>query len=97
MHTSVQPFNVSATTSTIPLAGAIAGEIRKDGKCVLQAIGAAAVNQALKAVAASRSFLEPDGIHVYLIPSFVNVMMNGKEITAMKFEVEAFDNECVVA
>jgi stage V sporulation protein S len=54
----------------------------------VQAIGAGAVNQAVKACAIARSFLENDGLNIVCIPSFVEVVIDGKERTALRLVVE---------
>jgi stage V sporulation protein S len=54
----------------------------------VQAIGAGAVNQALKAVTIARGFLELDGINVVLVPSFTDVDIGGQQRTAMRLSVE---------
>ena len=81
-------LRVSSQTGARPLAGAIAGVVRENGRAELQAIGAAAVNQATKAVAIARDYLEWDGLVIVLIPSFVSVMIGDQEKTAIKFIVE---------
>jgi stage V sporulation protein S len=63
--------------------------IRNNGRAELQAIGAAAVNQAIKAVAIAREFLVHDGLDIVLIPSFTQVMIGDQEKSALRFMVEA--------
>jgi len=70
------------------LAGAIAGVVREHGRAEMQAIGAASVNQAVKAVAIARGFLELEGIEVVLVPTFTRVMIGDEEKTAIRFTVE---------
>jgi stage V sporulation protein S len=62
--------------------------IREKKHAEVQAIGAGAVNQAVKALVLARSFLEQDGIDVIFIPEFANVEIDGKVRTAIKFVVE---------
>jgi stage V sporulation protein S len=81
-------IKVAATSRSPAVAGAIAGVIRERGRAEVQAIGANAVNQAVKAVAIARGFLVPDGIDVICVPAFVNVHIDGKERTALRFIVE---------
>lgn len=81
-------LRVSATSPARALAGAIAGVIRENGRAELQAIGAAAVNQAVKAAAIARGFLELEGIDVVVVPSFTKGMIGGQEKTAIRFVVE---------
>jgi stage V sporulation protein S len=81
-------IKVAAKSRSTSVAGAIAGVIRESGRAEVQAIGAGAVNQALKAVAIARGYLELDGIDVVCIPSFVEVEIEGQERTAIKLAVE---------
>ncbi|MDU5949583.1 MAG: stage V sporulation protein S [Paenibacillus macerans] len=89
-------FKVSSKSSVNALAGAVAGVIRdgRDGKVKLelQAVGAAAVNQALKAVAVARGYVSSQGINLTCIPAFVDVVIEGKQRTAMKLIVEFGSN-----
>ena len=70
------------------VAGALAGCIREQGIAELQAIGAGAVNQAVKAVAIARGFLSAVNIDLICIPEFTEITLNGEQCTAMKFTVE---------
>jgi len=81
-------IKVAATSRSTAVAGAIAGVVREQGRVDVQAIGAGAVNQAVKAVAIARSYLELDSIDVICIPSFVEVMIGGQERTAVRLSVE---------
>ncbi|MFN2299930.1 MAG: stage V sporulation protein S [Anaerolineales bacterium] len=81
-------IKVSAESKTSAVAGAIAGVLREHKHAEVQAIGAGAVNQAVKACAIARSFLENDGWQIVCIPSFVEVEIDGKERTALRLVVE---------
>jgi len=81
-------LKVSARSRSTAVAGAIAGTVREYGRAEAQAIGAGAVNQAVKAVAIARGFLAIDGIDVICIPAFTEVIIDGQERTAMKLIVE---------
>ncbi|BCX02901.1 MAG: stage V sporulation protein S [Candidatus Brachytrichaceae bacterium NZ_4S206] len=81
-------IKVSATSRSTAVAGAIAGVVREHGRAEVQAIGAGAVNQAVKAAAIARGYLLLDGIDVVLIPSFGEVDIDGAERTAVKFTIE---------
>ncbi len=81
-------LKVSSKSSPASVAGAIAGMI-KDGRVVdIQAVGAGAVNQAVKAIAISRGFLSPCGIEVVCVPSFADIVIDGEYRTAIRFSVE---------
>lgn len=81
-------LKVSSKSAPASVAGAIAGMI-KDGVCVeIQAVGAGAVNQAVKAIAISRGFLSPVGIELSCVPSFADIVIDGELRTAIRFDVE---------
>ena len=81
-------LKVSSKSSPASVAGAIAGMI-KDGSLVeIQAVGAGAVNQAVKAIAISRGFLSPIGIEIVCVPAFADIVINGEYRTAIRFAIE---------
>jgi stage V sporulation protein S len=84
-------LKVSAHSRPTAVAGAIAGSVRETRRAEVQAIGADAVNQAVKAVAVARGYLEQDSIDVVCIPTFVDVEIEGEERTAIKLTVEPRD------
>jgi len=81
-------IKVSGTSRTSAVAGAIAGVFRENKHAEVQAIGAIAVNQAVKALALSKGYLQEDGYNVIFIPEFVDVEIDDKIRTAIKFTVE---------
>jgi len=81
-------LKVSAQSRPSAVAGAIAGVVREKGRAEVQAIGAGAVNQAVKAIAIARGYLVPSGFDVVCIPSFTDVVINDEERTALKLMVE---------
>ena len=80
---------VAANSRSTSVAGAIAGIVRERGRVDVQAIGAGAVNQAVKAIAIARGYLELDNIEIACILSFTEVLIDGKERTAMRLAVES--------
>jgi stage V sporulation protein S len=84
----VDTIKVSAKSRSTAVAGAIAGVIREHKHAEVQAIGAGAVNQAIKAIAIARGYLERDGLDIACIPTFVEVDVSGEERTAVKMLVE---------
>src|ERR687892_1690310 len=82
-------IKVSATSKTAAVAGAIAGVVREHHRAEVQAIGAGAVNQAIKALILATGYLRLDGIHVRCVPEFVEVTIEDKVRTAIKLAVEA--------
>jgi stage V sporulation protein S len=81
-------IKVSGKSKTTAVAGAIAGVVRERRRAEVQAIGAGAVNQAVKAVAIARGYLAEDGIDAICMPAFVNVMIGDQERTAVRLVVE---------
>jgi stage V sporulation protein S len=81
-------IKVSARSRTAAVAGAIAGVIRESSKAEVQAIGAGAVNQALKAIVIAKGYLAEEGVDVVCDPSFVDVDIDGQERTAIRVVVE---------
>ena len=81
-------IKVSGTSRTSAVAGAIAGVVREHKHAEVQAIGASAINQAVKAMALARGYLANDGIDVVFMPEFVDVQIEDKVRTAIKFTVE---------
>lgn len=80
-------IKVSANSRSTAVAGAIAGVIRDHGHAEVQAIGASAVNQAVKAIAIANGYLEIDEIQIVCIPSFTEVAIDGQERTAVRISV----------
>ena len=81
-------IKVAASSRTSAVAGAIAGVVRENQRADVQAIGASAVNQAVKAIALAKGYLAEDGYDIVCIPHFVDVDIEGKLRTAIKFSVE---------
>lgn len=81
-------IKVSARSRSTSVAGAIAGVIREHHYAEVQAIGAGAVNQAVKALAIARGYLDRDAIDIWFVPYFIEVDIDGQERTAVRFKVE---------
>jgi stage V sporulation protein S len=81
-------IKVSARSRSTAVAGAIAGVIREHHYAEVQAIGAGAVNQAVKALAIARGYLTRDEIDIVFTPFFTEVSIDGQERTAVRFTVE---------
>jgi len=81
-------IKVKANSRTAAVAGAIAGVMREHKHADVQAIGAGAVNQAVKALVLARGYLAEDGIIIVCMPEFVDVDIEGKIRTAIKIVVE---------
>lgn len=81
-------LKVSSNSTPNSVAGALAGVLKDTGAAEIQAIGAGAINQAVKAVAIARGFVAPNGIDLICIPAFTDVLIDGEERTAIKLIVE---------
>jgi stage V sporulation protein S len=81
-------IKVSGTSRTSAFAGAIAGVFRENKRAEIQAIGAGAVNQAVKALVLSRGYLAEDGYEVIFYAEFTDVEIDEKVRTAIKITVE---------
>ncbi|HEY8531836.1 MAG TPA: stage V sporulation protein S [Limnochorda sp.] len=84
----MEVLKVSATSKPKAVAGALAAVVREHGCAEVQAVGAGAVNQAIKAIAISRGFVAPNGIDLVCIPAFAEIQIDGEERTAIRFIVE---------
>ena len=82
-------LKVSAHSRPSAVAGAIAGVIRSQGHTDVQAIGAGATNQAIKAIAIAREYLRPNGLDLIMVPTFVDIQIDAEERTAIRLEIEA--------
>ena len=81
-------LKVSANSDPNSVAGALAGVLREEGSAQLQAIGAGALNQGVKAEAIARGYVAPSGIDLICIPAFTDIEIDGEERTAIKLIVE---------
>jgi len=83
----MEVLKVSATSQPKSVAGALAAVLRDNNYAEIQAVGAGAVNQAVKAIAITRGFVAPNGIDLVTVPAFTEVIIDGEERTAIKFFV----------
>ncbi|MGE5329922.1 MAG: stage V sporulation protein S [Deltaproteobacteria bacterium] len=84
----MEVLKVSAQSQPKSVAGALAAVLRDSSAAEIQAVGAGAVNQAVKAIAITRGFVAPNGIDLVVVPAFSEVNIDGEERTAIKFIVE---------
>ncbi len=84
----MEELKVSSKSDPKAVAGALAAVIREKKKAELQAVGAGAVNQTIKAIAISRGYVAPNGMDLIMIPAFAEIEIDGEERTAIKFFVE---------
>ena len=80
-------LRVSNKSEVKKVAGAIAGEVKKEGTAVVIAVGPHAVNQSVKAIATARGFVVQDGLDLTCIPSFEHIEIDGEERAAIRFTV----------
>src|SRR3954467_5127409 len=88
-RTPVEVLKVSATSKPVAVAGAIAGVVRSQSRVEVQAIGAGAINQAVKAIAISRGYVAAGGFDLVCIPSFIDISIDGEERTGIRLLVES--------
>lgn len=81
-------IKVAAESKPKSVAGAIAEVLRAKGAAEVQAVGAGAVNQAVKSIAIARGYVAPNGIDLIAIPAFAEIVIEGEERTAIRFIVE---------
>ena len=85
----MEMLKVSAKSNPNKVAGALTNVYRDKGIVEIQAIGAGALNQAIKAIAIARGFLAPGGVNLVCIPAFSDIKIEDEERTAIKLIVEA--------
>ena len=81
-------LKVSTKSNPNSVAGALAGVLRENGKAEIQAIGAGALNQAVKAIAIARGFVAPQGMDLICVPAFIDITIDGEERTAITLLIE---------
>jgi stage V sporulation protein S len=87
-HVTTSVLKVSAKSNPNSVAGALAAVLRERESAELQAVGAGAINQAIKAVAIARSYLKSTQIDLACVPSFIDVEINGNERTGISLAIE---------
>ena len=84
----MEVLKVSPKSNPNSVAGALAGVLREKGSAEIQAIGAGALNQAVKAIAIARGFVAPSGMDLVCVPAFTDINIEGDQKTAIKLIVE---------
>lgn len=84
----METIKVSSKSNPSSVAGALANALREKNSIEIQAIGAGALNQSIKAVAIARGFVAPTGKNLVVIPAFTNILIDNEEKTAIKLIVE---------
>ena len=85
----METIKVSSKSNPNSVAGALANALKQMDKIEMQAIGAGALNQAIKAIAIARVFVAPSGKNLVCIPAFTVILIDQEEKTAIKLIVEA--------
>lgn len=78
-------LKIKSESNSSSVAGAMVASLKENKKVELTAIGAGAVNQAVKAIAIARGFIAPSGINLSCIPAFIEVEVENQERSGMKF------------
>ena len=84
----MEVLKVSTKSNPNSVAGALAAILKEKSLVEIQAIGAGAINQAVKAVAIARGFIAPSGKEIVCIPDFTDIQIDGEERTAIKLIVQ---------
>ena len=84
----MEVLKVSSKSNPNSVAGALAGVLREKGSAEIQAIGAGALNQAVKAIAIARGFVAPSGMDLVCVPAFTDINIEVDQKTAIKLIVE---------
>ena len=85
----METLKVSSKSNPNSVAGALTNVFREKGCAEIQAIGAGALNQAIKAIAIARGFVAPSGKNLVCIPAFADISIEGEEKTAIKLIIES--------
>ena len=84
----MEVLKVSSKSNPNSVAGALAGVLREKGSAEIQAIGAGALNQAIKSIAIARGFVAPSGLDLICVPAFTDIEIDGEQKTALKLIIE---------
>jgi len=82
-------LKVSSKSNPNSIAGAIANVLRESDSVEIQAVGAGALNQAIKGIIIARGFMAPSGKNLYSIPAFSSTTIDGEVKTAIRIVIEA--------
>lgn len=80
-------LRVAGGSQASKVAGAIVKYMQEGNEVAMIAIGAGAVNQAIKAFCISRGMASPMGWDLYCIPAFVDEVVDGSPKTAIKIQI----------
>ena len=80
----MEVLKISSKSNPNSVAGAIAGLVKENDRAEMQAIGAGALNQGIKAIAIARGFMAPSGKDIICTPTFADINIEGNQKTAIK-------------
>lgn len=83
-----QIIKVSSKSNPSAVAGMVAAVLKENKKAEIQAVGAGAVNQAVKAIAVARGYVAPMGYNLVCTPGFAEIKIEDEERSAIKFIVK---------
>ena len=84
----MEVLKVSTKSNPNSVAGALAAIIKEKNIVEIQAVGAGAINQAIKAIAIAIGFVAPSGRDIVCVPAFTDIEIDGEERTAIKLIVQ---------
>ena len=84
----MEVLKVPTKSNPNSVAGALAAIIKEKNIVEIQAVGAGAINQAVKAIAIARGFVAPSGKDIVCVPAFTDIEIDGEERTAIKLIVQ---------
>lgn len=84
----MEVLKVSTKSNPNSVAGALAAIIKEKNIVEIQAVGAGAINQAVKAIAIARGFVASSGRDIVCVPAFTDIEIDGEERTAIKLIVQ---------
>jgi stage V sporulation protein S len=85
-----EPFlRVSAGSNPQSVASAVAHAVYENRHVKLRAVGAGAVNQAVKAIAIARGYTAPRGLDLSCKPGFTTIKSHDGDISAIVFTITA--------
>ena len=85
----METLKVSSKSNPSSVAGVLANVFKDKSSVEIQAVGAGAINQAIKAIAIARGFVAPSGKNLVCTPAFQDISIDGEERTAIKLIVES--------
>ena len=86
----MEKLKVSTKSNPNSVAGALANIFKDQNSLEIQAVGAGALNQAIKAIAIARGFVAPSGKNLVCIPAFVDITIDGENRTAIKYKTNYY-------